>query len=142
DGGREPAVVLDGHGAAGPLGRLPLAPGLHDVEDVVPDECEEAPEVLPELRLVGEAEVSLSHPQDEAVDLLLIHGPRIRVEAQLEHDLEEVQELRFPFQEGGRPDGRLDAVQIGAHCNDVGMPLHTIRYLIRQSYLESFGTLS
>ena len=62
DGGREPAVVLHDHGAVGSLGRLPLATGLHDIKDVIPDEREEAPDVLPELRLVGEAELPLAQP--------------------------------------------------------------------------------
>ena len=126
DGGGEPAVVLHGHGAVGPLGRLPLAPGLHHVEDVVPDEREEAPDVLPELRLVGEAEVPLAHPEDEGVDLLLVHDPRIRAEAQLEHDLEEVEELGFTLPKGGLADGRLDAVEVGAHGQDVGVALHLL----------------
>src|SRR5205807_6675773 len=75
--------------------------GLHDVQDVVPNEREETPDVLPKLRLVGEAEVPLAHPEDEGVDLLLVPGPRIRAEAQLEHNFEEVQELGFPFGQGG-----------------------------------------
>src|SRR5205807_320734 len=97
------------------------------------NEREETPDILPKLRLVGEAEVPPPHPQDEGVDLLLVHRPRIGAEAQLEHDLEEVQELGLSLPKGGGPDCRLDAVQVSAHRDDERVSLHLLRYLINFS---------